>query len=63
MREMGNAKVSQPTVMILQFFQGYPYCTSRSAVDNGVVIGLAIHHHELMYHGLYFVAVSYSYCI
>ena len=41
--------------MILLFFQGYLYCTSRSA-DDDMVIGLATHHHQL----ICFIAISYS---
>ena len=29
-------------------FQGYPYCTSRFAVDDDMVISLAVHHHQLI---------------
>ena len=44
---VANVKVSCPAV-ILPFFQGYVYCTSRSAVDNDMEIGVAIHHHQLI---------------
>ena len=62
-KRVGLMPISDPAILraIISRLPGL-YRTSRYAVDNDMVIGLEIHHHQLIPR-LCFVAISYKHCI